>query len=362
VTSQIPASAPTPPAKPVSSDCNPRRCAIANAASNYRIGALYSLFTAGLLATQHPFSVLGAKHLSTAKFILIGEIVLLLSVPFMILSADARRDFRAIICSGRRLVQFGVLLLIGLFGVLLYSIGLSKAHPIVIAAVMNLAPFWAALLALMISRKAIPTSWPVFLGCLVVAFIGAMMTAISQSADGASSLESVSLASLSGAWIFAVPVPILYALSGSLVGKWFADFDDSATLAATFLTGAVVLIPATVIYAYAHSDLQLNSDAIPAIILLMVGTAASSALGRILYQVSLTVTGEDNGFVSMFFLLIPAVTALLSLSLSPWIQDLRFTVGPLFYAGLAVVAASMFLFSWAAWRSERRQNAESEQR
>jgi drug/metabolite transporter (DMT)-like permease len=280
----------------------------------------------------------------------------------MILSADARRDFRAMICSGRRLVQFGVLLLIGLFGVLLYSIGLSKAHPVVIAAVMNLAPFWAALLALMISRKAIPTSWPVFLGCLVVAFIGAMMTAISQSADGASSLESLSLASLSGAWIFAVPVPILYALSGSLVGKWFADFDDSATLAATFLTGAVVLIPATVIYAYAHSDLQLNSDAIPAIILLMVGTAASSALGRILYQVSLTVTGEDNGFVSMFFLLIPAVTALLSLSLSPWIQDLRFTVGPLFYAGLAVVAASMFLFSWAAWRSERRQNADSEQR
>jgi drug/metabolite transporter (DMT)-like permease len=313
------------------------------------MGAFYSLLTSGLLATQHPLSVLGAKHLSTAKFILVGELVLLFSVPFMILSAKARRDFRAMICSGWRLLQFAVLLLVGLSGVLLYNVGLSRAHPIVIAAVLNLSPFWAALLALLISKKAIPTSWPMFLGCLVVAFIGAMMIAISQSGDGAPSLESLSWASLSGAWIFAVPVPILYALSGSLVGKWFADFDDSATLAVTFLTGAVVLIPATVIYAYVHSDLQVSSDAIPAIILLMVGTAASSALGRILYQVSLTVTGEDNGFVSMFFLLIPAVTALLSLALAPWIQDLRFTVGPLFYAGLAVVAAPMFLFSWAAW-------------
>ena len=130
---------------------------------------------------------------------------------------------------------------------------------------------------------------------------------------------------------------------------------NSAALAVTFVTAAAVLIPATLIYAAAHSDLQIGADAIPAVLLLAVGTITSSALGRILYQVSLTVTGEDNGFVSMFFLSIPAVTALLSLALSPWIPDLKFTVGPLFYAGLAVVAAPMFLFSWAAWRSDRRE-------
>jgi drug/metabolite transporter (DMT)-like permease len=327
---------------------------MAKAGSNYKSGALYSLMTAGLLATQHPLSLLGAKQLSLAKFIFIGELVLLLSVPFMVLSPEARRDFRAMISSGRRLLQFAALLVIGLLGVLLYNLGLGKAHPIVIAAVLNLAPFWAALLALLIAKKAIPTSWPIFSGCLIVAFIGAMMIAISQSNDGASSSASLSLASLSGPWIYAVPVPALYALSGSLIGKWFADFDDSATLAVTFVTAAAVLIPATLIYAAAHSDLQVGADSIPAILLLAVGTITSSALGRILYQVSLTVTGEDNGFVSMFFLIIPAATALLSLALAPWIPELKFTVGPLFYAGLAVVAAPMFLFSLAAWKSDRR--------
>jgi drug/metabolite transporter (DMT)-like permease len=327
---------------------------MAKAGSNYKSGALYSLMTAVLLATQHPLSLLGAKQLSLAKFIFIGELVLLLSVPFMVLSPEARRDFRAMISSGRRLLQFAALLVIGLLGVLLYNLGLGKAHPIVIAAVLNLAPFWAALLALLIAKKAIPTSWPIFSSCLVVAFIGAMMIAISQSNDGASSSASLSLASLSGPWIYAVPVPALYALSGSLIGKWFADFDDSATLAVTFVTAAAVLIPATLIYAAAHSDLQVGADSIPAILLLAVGTITSSALGRILYQVSLTVTGEDNGFVSMFFLIIPAATALLSLALAPWIPELKFTVGPLFYAGLAVVAAPMFLFSLAAWKSDRR--------
>jgi hypothetical protein len=44
----------------------------------------------------------------------------------------------------------------------------------------------------------------------------------------------------------------------------------------------------------------------------------------------------------------------LSLALSPWIEDLRFSLGPMFYAGLAVVAASMFAFSWAAWTRDKR--------
>jgi drug/metabolite transporter (DMT)-like permease len=158
-------------------------------ASEYKIGAFYSLATAGLLATQHPFSILAAKQISIAKFIFFTEIVLLLSVPCMLLTAEKRRDFRALISSLKNLARFFALLVIGLLGVLLYNVGLGKSHPIVIAAVLNLAPFWAAIVALVVSKKAIPTSWFVFSGCLLVAFAGAMMIAISQSAGGASASQ-----------------------------------------------------------------------------------------------------------------------------------------------------------------------------
>jgi drug/metabolite transporter (DMT)-like permease len=320
-------------------------------ASNYKSGAFYSLITAALLATQHPFSLLGAKQLSVAKFILVGEVVLVMFVPLLLFSANSRRDFRKMISSGPHLLRFLVLLLIGLLGVFLYNIGLSKSHPIVVAAVLNLAPFWAAIIALVISRKAIPTSWWTFFACLIVAFGGAMMIAISQTDSGPSAVQGFSLSSLAGPWIYAVPVPALYALSGTLIGKWFADYDDSAALAVTFVTAAAILIPATFIYSYSQSDLAIRAEMIPAIVMLAVGTAGASGLGRVLYQVSLTKTSNDNGFVSMFFLLIPGVTALFSLALSPWISDLKFSVGPLFYAGLVVVAVPIFLFSWRSWKS-----------
>jgi drug/metabolite transporter (DMT)-like permease len=321
--------------------------------AGYKLGALYSLFTAALLATQHPFSILGAKNLSIAKYIFFTEVVLVVSVPLMVLSKQRRRDFRVLISTPAHLLKFAVLLVIGLLGVLLYNVGLGKAHPVVIAAVLNLAPFWAAIVALVVSKKAIPTSWFVFLGCLFVAFAGAMMIAISQSGEGSFTAASLSSSSLLGPWVFALPVPIFYALSGSLIGRWFSDFDDSASIAVTFTTAAVVLIPASLIYAYVHSDLAISPDAIPAIVLLMLGTAMATALGRVLYQVALTITGDDNGFVSMFFLLVPAVTALLSLAMSPWIADLKFAVGPLFYSGLFVVAAPIFLFSWQSWRAAK---------
>ena len=56
-------------------------------------------------------------------------------------------------------------------------------------------------------------------------------------------------------------------------------------------------------------------------------------------------TGADNGFVTLFFLLIPAPTALISLSLSWWIADLHFAVSWMFYAGLVVVSISLLFFS-----------------
>jgi hypothetical protein len=317
-------------------------------APNYKTGAFYSLATAALLATQHPFSLLGAKQLSVANFILVGEVTLVMFVPLLLYSDKSRRDFREMISSGTQLLRFFALLLIGLLGVLLYNVGLGKSHPIVVAAILNLAPFWAAIIALLISKKAIPTSWWTFAGCLAIAFGGAMMIAFSQTEDGPSAIQNLSLSSLWGPWIYAVPVPALYALSGSLVGKWFADYDDSAALAVTFVTAAAVLIPATLLYSYSKSDLAIGGEMIPAIVMLALGTAGASGLGRV---VSLTKTSNDNGFVSIFFLLIPAVTALFSLALSPWIADLKVSFGPLFFAGLVVVAAPIFLFSWKSWTS-----------
>jgi hypothetical protein len=85
------------------------------------------------------------------------------------------------------------------------------------------------------------------------------------------------------------------------------------------------------------------------VILMIAGTIVAASLGRVLYQVALSVTGNDNGFVTMFFLLIPALTALISLSLSWWIADLHFAVSWMFYVGLFVVSASLLFFSLKTW-------------
>jgi hypothetical protein len=112
-----------------------------------------------------------------------------------------------------------------------------------------------------------------------------------------------------------------------------------------------VLVPLGVIYLYANSE--LHSDQYSAIALMAVGTIVSASIGRVLYQISLTVTDNDNGFVTMFFLLVPALTSLISLPLSWWIPDLKFVAGPLFFFGLVVIAAALLLFSLKTWRSPR---------
>lgn len=83
---------------------------------------------------------------------------------------------------------------------------------------------------------------------------------------------------------------------------------------------------------------------------MIAGTIIASSVGRILFQISLTVTGGDNGFVTMFWNLVPALTALVSLAMSWWIADLHFAVDPVFFLGLALIAASLMLFSLKSWR------------
>jgi len=149
-------------------------------------------------------------------------------------------------------------------------------------------------------------------------------------------------------WIYALPAPIFFALNGTLVFKWFSEFDESAAIAANFVVSSLILIPLAV--TTSNFGAQVGEQSALAILLLLFGALASSAAGRVFYQTALTATQNDNGYVTMFFLLTPVLTPLVCFPLSRWIPDLQFVVGPLFLIGLALVTAPLFLFSLIAWR------------
>jgi hypothetical protein len=324
---------------------------VPNSAStaSYRLGALYSLITACLLATQEPFSFPAAHRLSSIQFVCLTQIALLVSIPLLTLHPTGRRDFFALLRESSNYGKLAVIFAIGMSGLLLYNFGLSNSHPIIIVAILNLSPFWAALVALLISRVPIPVSPTIFFSCLVGAFVGAMAVAWSQiGGDGKPTIGELADSLLHGSWVYAIPVPVFSALGGTLIGKWFAKYDESGAIAANFLVSTSILIPVTLLLLYARSELRF--DQLPAIILMMFGTIVAASLGRVLYQIALTTTGNDNGFVTMFFLLVPALTGLISLPLSWWIPDLHFTVDPIFFFGLLAIAASLLLFSLKSWR------------
>jgi hypothetical protein len=229
---------------------------------------------------------------------------------------------------------------------LLYNIGLSSAHPIITAGVLNLSPFWAGLVALVVTRKTMAGSPVLFVCCFLVAFFGAMAIAWSQlSARSDTLLGEVVYSIRHSRWIYALPMPIFFALSGTLVGKWFSKFDEAAVIAANFVVSAFVLIPVVVIMTYYNGNAHIQGESTTAIMMLLIGTLASSAAGRVFYQVALTATDNDNGFVTMFFLAIPVISSLISMPLSLWIPDLHIAVGPLFLAGLVLVTAPLLVFS-----------------
>jgi len=316
------------------------------ARKNYKFGSILSIVTAFLLATQEPFSSLAAKRLDFAQFVFLTQITLLLSTPLIVFRADSRRDLKKLLLTPSNYWQFAVLFVMGVAGLFLYRLGLSNAHPIIISAVLNLSPFWAALVALLVSRIPIPVSPVIFFGCLAAAFIGATAVAWSQLDPGAT--QSLGDNIVHGTWIYALPVPLLSALSGTLIGKWFKQYDASAAVAANFIVSSCIVIPIALVVMVRKSE--LSSDQVAAIVLMIVGTLAAASLGRVLYQISLSATGDDNGFVTMFFLLVPALTSLISLPLSWWLPDLHFQAGPLFFFGLAAIAGSLLLFSLKAWR------------
>ena len=321
---------------------------------NYRLGSLYALFTALLYSFQEPFSFPAAKHFTTLQFVCLTQIALLLSIPLLMLRRpNSGRDFLALFRDGSNYGKLAVIFAVGMTGLLLYNFGLSDAHPIIISAILNLLPFWAALVALILMRVPIPVSPAGFFGCFAGAFIGAMVVAWSQLDASSKAAGELVESFLHGSWVYALPVPLCSALGGTLVGKWFAKYDESAAVAAQFFVANVVLIPATLVLLYERGELRFHSE-FAAIILMIVGTIIAASVGRVFYQIGLTVTGGDNGFVSMFLNLVPALTALVSLVMSPWITDLHFAADPLFFVGLALIAASLFLFSWASWRQPAR--------
>lgn len=188
--------------------------------ANLRLGSFYALVTSALLATQEPFSALAAKHLNPLYFVCITQAGLLLAVPLLIVRRISRHDFAVLLSTARNWSRLALLFIIGCSGLAPYNLGLRNAHPIIIAAILNLSPFWAALVARVVSRKAIPISPFLFCACFFVAFVGAMLIAWSQIEDSNSASPDELLNSLlHGSWKYAIPIPIFFALSGTLVGR-----------------------------------------------------------------------------------------------------------------------------------------------
>ena len=321
---------------------------------NYKLGSIYAVVTALLVSVQEPFSFLAAKRLSVTQFVFLTQVALVMSIPLLMVSGKSRRDLVLLLGNAANYFKFGVLFLIGMAGLLLFKLGLSNAHPIIISAIINLQPFFAALVALLIARVPIPVSPAIFFGCLVSAFLGAMAIAWSQVGEANQpELSKLAESAMHGTWLYAIPVPICSALGGTLICKWFAKYDESAAIAANFFVSALVLIPAAGFFLYWRSELHFGQ--IVPVILMIAGTIIAASVGRVLYQIALNVTGDDNGFVTMFFLLIPALTALISIPMSWWISDLHFAVSWMFYVGLFVVSASLLFFSLKSWGQPDRQ-------
>jgi drug/metabolite transporter (DMT)-like permease len=319
---------------------------------DYRLGTSYAIATAVLVSFQEPFSALAARSLGSLDFMAFTQLALLLSIPLLILRADSRRDFAAIVFGIRNWPKLGVIFLVGVAGLTLYDVGLSSTHPIITAAVLNLSPFWAALIAFIVSKRSISAPPFAFVACFFVGFSGAMAIAWSQiDVDSKILARDVIYSFIHSKWIYALPMPAFFALSGTLVYRWFSDFDETAAIAANFVVSSLVLIP----LAAATSDFgrasQLSPQSAMAILLLLVGTLAASAAGRVFYQMALTATKDDNGYVTMFFLLIPAFSALISLMLSRWIPGLQFVPRPMFFVGMGLVTIPLFLLSLSSRRA-----------
>jgi drug/metabolite transporter (DMT)-like permease len=190
--------------------------------TDYRLGSIYAVVTALLLSVQEPFSFLAAKRLSFTQFVFLTQVALLMSLPLLIARERSRRDLVVLLRDTTNYRKLGVLFPIGMLGLVMFKLALSNAHPIIISAIINLQPFFAALVALTIARVPIPVSPAVFFGCLVSGFLGAMAVAWSQVGEAnRPDLHQLADSAMHGTWLYAIPVPICTALGGTLICQWF---------------------------------------------------------------------------------------------------------------------------------------------
>jgi drug/metabolite transporter (DMT)-like permease len=316
---------------------------------DYLVGALLALATAACLSAQEVLSGPAARKLTGAQFVFVTEIALLAAAPMLLWRRDSRRDFWLIVSSAKGRWRLLGLTAVGLAGLTLYNLGLRDAHPVVVTAILNLSPFWAALAARVVAGVRIPVAPAVFALSLVVALAGTLAVAYSQAPPGASNLSAMLT---KGSWYFAIPVPLFTALSGTLVGLWFADRRDEAAIAAALVAPALALIPAIALYLMVRDGFAIDLQSAA---LLAAGAITAAGFGRLLYQFALTRTGEDNGFVTMFFLLGPALAGLYSWLLSGWLASARFAANGAFFLGLVVTAGALLFFAVRARRATAKE-------
>jgi drug/metabolite transporter (DMT)-like permease len=141
---------------------------------------MYALATAILLALQAPCAAPAARNLGSLDFMAFTQFALLFSVPLLIVKSESRRDFAAILLGVQYWPKLAAVFLVGATGLAFYNIGLSSTHPIITAAILNLTPFWGALVAFIVSKRSMPVPPLRFAFCFSVAFLGAMAIAWSQ--------------------------------------------------------------------------------------------------------------------------------------------------------------------------------------
>lgn len=81
--------------------------------------------------------LLAAKRLSVTQFIFLTQVALLMSIPLPVGRATSRRDLMLLLTSTGNYGKLGVLLCVGMIGLLMFKLGLSNAHPIIISAIIK---------------------------------------------------------------------------------------------------------------------------------------------------------------------------------------------------------------------------------
>ena len=252
---------------------------------DYRKGTLYALTTAALLALQAPCAAPAARTLNSPDLMALTQIALLFSVPLLIVHREGQRDFAAILLDVREWPKLAVVSLVGATGLAFYNIGLSSTHPIITAAILNLAPFWGAVVAFVISKRSMPVPPLMFAGCFAAAFCGAMTIAWSQIEIERNVLARDAIESfLHSRWIYALPAPLFLTLGGTLVFKWFSQFEEPAVIAANFMVSSLFLIPIALVASDLGRLFHLSEQSAAAILLLVFGTLASLAAGRVFFS------------------------------------------------------------------------------